>query len=229
MKVLVFGTSYVADETRRSLVQIWLKLVKRNTGVDILIVDSCSPFNPSSFLPSDTFVFRFDDNIGAISRGQRDGAGRAFCKGLENAIDAGYDYAVHYESDFLFAPPIMPIIEQMAKAGVKVVSPGLANPYHFLEWGISFFDVKWVKETGFIQKYDWEHAPTWPIAEIRMEKLIGDDLFVIPFRGIRNEQNIVNVASLSNSFPYSPPDWISHCDDFNVYLQFLNINGIVLA
>ena len=227
-KVLVIGMSFINTEARRDLAKLWWKLVRQNNpDVDVLIVDPASAFDPKQFLP-DAEVFRFDDNIGPISQGQRDGSGRSFCYGLERAIVGGYDYAIHWELDFLFAPPVMPIIEKMKRTGVKVVSPGFATPYQFLEWGISFFDVNYIRESKFIERYDWPNTPRWPIAEIRLEKLFGDEVFVIPFRGVRNETNIVNMGSLSNNFPYGPPDWITHCDDLNLYYHFLNLNNLVL-
>jgi hypothetical protein len=58
-------------------------------------------------------VYRFPDNIGHLARGGKDGWGRAFCKGLEMAIDGQYDYVVHIEGDSLFKRPVLPIIRQM--------------------------------------------------------------------------------------------------------------------
>src|SRR5712672_1907335 len=119
MKPLLFGTCYVADEAMRDLVIRWSILNRRlNPGLDILLVDSNSPFDPRHFLPTkaplhaNVVVRRFVDNIGHLSRGGADGWGRAFCAGIEFAIQSGYSHIVYIDADMLFARPVMPILEK---------------------------------------------------------------------------------------------------------------------
>jgi hypothetical protein len=229
MKTLIVGTSYVEDEARFELFKLWYRLVKHlNPTTDLMVVDTPGLFDPRPWLPTEQEIFRFDDNIGALSRGQRDGSGRGFCKGMEFAIERGYDYLVINEADFLFARPVDIYINRMHKAGVKVACT-IATPYHFCEWGISFFDVKYLAETKFIERYGWEKTPFYPLPEWRVENMTAEDLFLFPLRGIRNDQDQINVGNLANSFPYQPPDWITHCRDLAVYFQFLNINRISLS
>lgn len=226
-RILIVGSSYVADEPRRELTKIWYRLVRHiNSGVDLFLVDSASPFDPFKFLP--VAGFRFPDNIGAVSQGQRDGSGRAFCKCLELGIEGGFDYVVPWETDLLFVPPIVPIIAKMHRAGVKVAT-AWALPFQFPEWGICFWSTKYLKESRFIERYDWQHTPKWPIPEFRISHLTDPDLFLLPINGWRNHGNEMNVGNISNMFPYMPPAFITQCRDFQLYYRFLDVNRISLV
>jgi hypothetical protein len=225
--ILIVGTSWVPDEGARELCKlVYRTILTLNPEEAVSVVDSCSPFDPSQFLPSVPVVHRFDENIGAINRGGGDGAGRALCRAIQLAAIAGYDYVVIQELDFLFAKAVRSLVERMHKAGVKIATPGLANPYAFVEWGIFFVNVAWARETKFVERYDWAHSHPWPLVEIKLEQLAGDDLFLLGLRGMRNEGNQLNVANLANAFPYANPVWLTHCADQNVYARMLELNGV---
>src|SRR5512146_1735288 len=97
MKILIFGTSYVAGQHSRYLFGLWRDLVRRlNPGTDVLVVDSASPDMP----PVDGMtVLALEGNIGHLSKTGRDGWGRAFSAGLRHAVECQYDYVVHIETD----------------------------------------------------------------------------------------------------------------------------------
>jgi len=224
MKILVAGTSFVPNEQTRELVTLWHRVFRHlNPDEDFILIDAGGPFDPRAFLPSGTNIFRFDENVGAITQGGKDGAGRGCAKAIELAIAGGYDYVAVYETDFILAHALRPIFERMHRAGVKVASPGLAAPYYFIEWGVLFLNVRYAQAIKFVERYDWVNTPRWPLVEMRLEKMFGDDLFLLPFRGLRNEHNQVNVANIANAFPYGPPDWLTHCADMNVYARWLDL------
>ena len=228
-RILIGGSAYIDSPEKRELALMWLKTVRaQNPGpvFEIVVVDSCSPIPCASFM--DCKVIRFDDNVGAISRGERDGAGRALTKIWELAIAGGYEYIVHWECDFLFAPSVREVQRKMQRAAVVCAVPGFAAPYQFCEWGISFFWTRWVEEFDLIAKYDWQNAPVYPIVEIRLENIIGDDLFILPFRGRRNEDGLLNPGNLANHFPYHRPDWLHHAD-LPTMRQFLHLNNVRLV
>jgi hypothetical protein len=227
-RILVAMTSHCPDEYTRDLCKLNHRVIRTlNPDDDFSLIDCGSPFDPNQFLPDGTNIFRFEDNIGAINRGGRDGAGRGVCKAVEMAIDGGYDYVAITESDFFFCQPARPIINKMHKAGVKVASPGFATPFWFPEWGIFFINVHYAKEFDFIGKYDWPNTSTYPLLEIKLERLFGDDLFMLGIRGQRNDYNQVNVANLANNYPYGNCQWLTQNRDPNVYLRLLELNGIV--
>jgi hypothetical protein len=226
--ILVYGGTCIQDEANRRLVELWGKNVTQlNPNIDVVVFDSASPFDPAQVLPAFTKLVEFGDNPGHLTQGGKDGAGRTFCAGIEMAIEDGYDYAVHWETDTLFVLSIHAIVAKMHRAGVKVAA--LPQPqYQFPEWGVSFFNVTHMKDIDFVGKYDWEHYPSQQIPEVRIANMLADDLFLLPCSGGRNDQNQYNVANLAGCFPYGPPSWITHCKDFNVYLEFLRINGVTL-
>lgn len=228
-RLLIVGTSWVDNEASVELTKLCARTIATlNPGEDFVLIDSASPFDPRQFLPAALAgkVFRFDDNIGAINRGGRDGAGRALCKAVDLAIAGHYDYVAVHEMDFVLAKPVRPIVERMAKANVKVASPSFASPYAFYEWGVFFVDVAYARESCFIARYDWEHAQAWPLVETKLEQLFGDDLFLLGLRGLRNESNQINAANLANAFPYANCVWLTHCADHNVYVRMLELNGV---
>ena len=226
-KILIFGGTFCDTEENRDMVLLWSKIVRGlNADCDVMVIDSVSPFDPRVFLGGTVEVVGFETNVGHLCRGGQDGAGRTLCEGMLIAAERGYDFAVHWETDLLFARPIRPIIEKMARTGVKI-SALSQKYYQFLEWGISFFDVRHMIATRFVERYCWQTAPKCPIPEVRIEQLTQDDLFVLPFRGMRNDMNEANVENLASLYPYGPPDYITRAT-LPLCHEFLRINGITV-
>src|SRR5262249_13825354 len=150
------------------------------------------------------------------------------CKSIEIAIEGGFDYVCIYETDFLMTRAIRPLIERMHKAGVKASSPGLAAPYQFPEWAVMLLNVQYAKDAKIIEKYDWEHSPPLPLVEMRWESIYGDDYWPLNLRGMRNDVNQLNVGNLANMFPYGVCQWLTHCQDPNLYYRMLQLNNIHL-
>lgn len=229
-KILIAGTCYNADEGKLELTKLWIRLARHlNPETDIVLIDSASPFEVDDFAAKyDVQMFKFPDNIGAISQGQRDGSGRAFIKGLELAIEGHYSHCMIWEADMMFALPANQIVAKMARSGVKITAPQ-ATPYLFGEWGCSFWSSDYLRETKFIERYDWENAPPWPIPEWRIQTLVDDVFFILPLHGMRNDHNQLNVANLANHFPYRPPSWLTHCVSHDLFYRFLDLNKIELT
>src|SRR5271155_4539654 len=107
--ILIAGTSWLDNEHSVELFKMWFRTIKHlNPDEDFVLVDACSPFDPRLMLPEVTNVFRWDENIGAITRGGKDGCGRSLCKVIELAIEGDYDYVAICESDAIFCRPIRP-------------------------------------------------------------------------------------------------------------------------
>jgi len=231
-KTLIMATSYVATNDRRELVTIWAKLAEKlNPDLDLVLVDSASPINPQEFLTfwrdanPKRWCYRFPDNVGHRNITRVDGFGRAFCKGVELAIEGGYDYLAHTDSDVLFAKPAAPFIEKLKASGVKVAC-AFDPMYQFLETAIMFASVPYLKEIGFVEKYDWStYHETIP--EIRFEEIMNGELFTIPLRGLRNDDNRLSWKNFDQSFHYGM-DYLTHCADVGLYKRFLKRNGIEL-
>lgn len=236
-KTLIFATIYVDTPGRRALVEHWLALHQRlNPDCDFLLVDSNSPSDDfKGYLRRGGFIDRtdvtfpagarksfysFPDNIGHLNKNGRDGWGRAFCYGLQAAIDGGYDTVVHIEGDSLFRLPVKPIVRDLRRDRVKAASTpvtGMRIPGSETGWvetGLMFFDTKYLAESGFIDRYDWPNRRNVPSPEKVIRSLLGDDLAMMPWKGVRDDTNAitVNVGDL---------DWITHCRDGAVYDRFV--------
>lgn len=212
MRVLIFGTCYAATEDAARLTGQWVELHQRlNPDCDFLLVDSASP------LPIKGPVWSFDDNIGHLSKRGKDGWGRAFCHGLQVAIDGGYDYAVHIEGDSLFRLPVLPVIEQIkadvASAlvmGTKKVEVG------WIETGLMFFRVGYLVESNFIRRYNWHGSKRYPnTPEKVIFDLVKDNLQLMPWIVCRGDQGQITVDSVMDF------DWVTHCNDPQAYDRFV--------
>lgn len=228
-RLLICATSYLPDLPSIELAKLSHRVIKHlNPGEDIKIIDCGSPFDPAlTFAGAD--IFKFDENVGAISRGGGDGAGRSCCKAIELAIEGGYDYLVVHETDFIFAKSCREIVNRMHKAGVKVACPGWATPYLFPEYGVLFMSVQYAKDTDYIGRYDWQTSKPLPIVEKRLQAMFGDDLWFFPALGMRNEHNQLNVANIANMYPYGNPVWLTHCADPMLYYRLLDLNSVHLT
>lgn len=210
MRVLIFGTSYVETFAQVAQVINWRTLhVNLNRKCDLLLVDSASPM--IHCFESDGNVLQLGDNIGHLGRGGQDGWGRAFCWGIEYAIDKGYDYVAHIESDSLFRLSVMPICEQMQRDSIRAASVEVNGTKHvesgWVETGLMIFDVGYLRKKCVTDQYDWRdgstksypHTPEWHLA-----KILGDALQIMPWRAVRDDKRELTIA---NVVEY---DWITH-------------------
>src|ERR1700684_3743503 len=137
MRTLICGTSYVQGLAGCEVLQMWRDLtVRLNPGVDILVVDSASPFRMVK--GADFDLIRFEDNLGHLFHGGRDGWGRAFTHGVLYAIDKEYDWLALLDCDLLLARPVGEILGKMIRSGVRAAAP-MAIPYQFTETACSFW------------------------------------------------------------------------------------------
>jgi SAM-dependent methyltransferase len=235
-RTLIFATTYVDCEDRAQLTDLWLTLTSRlNPDCDLMLVDSASPWaemiNEKRHGPFETYapgatgrrmLHRFADNVGHLSRGGRDGWGRAFCFGLQAAIDGGYDYVAHIEGDSLFRLPMTPIVRRMREENVGVASTPVRGMKRdmpgWVETGLMVFRTRYLLESDFIAKYDWPHRKENPTPEFVVARLIGNRIKLMPWRAWRGDRNGIthrNVLDLDL-------DWISHChNDVWVYDRFV--------
>jgi len=219
-RVLIFGPTYCANQHARYLANLSGKLLRQlNPGCDLMLIDSASPLSPDW----GQFYFSFPDNIGHLNHGGQDGWGRAFCKGLEYAVEHDYDYAVCVEADVLLAKPILPIIERMEAASVMCAAPWVSQ-YNFIEVGLFFAHTRWLASTRLAERYDWRSSVIEDMPERKVERLAGDDLWVLPMRGARNDQEVLTPQNIKAMSPYGL-DWITHAD-FATIRAFLAMNGL---
>lgn len=256
-RILVAGSAYVHQEGLRELAILWKRVVEHlDPGVDIVVLDSVSPFSPATFLgwpeisekedqPTGDmemflnlksgntdnkplrWVYKFRENIGHLSRGGEDGAGRTFCRSIELGIAGGYDYVAIIETDLIFLRSVTEIVERLKNSGTHIAAvPN--HQYQFPEFGVTFVDCKWAKQVDFVGQYDWKRSQPWPIPEIRIMNIVRDELMLLPLYGMRVDQMAVRADNLPNFFPYYPPAWITHAASIDVYMKAIMLNGIQL-
>jgi hypothetical protein len=223
---LIFGTSYVPTRERLRVVELWAKVTRKlNPDCDIILIDSASPVNLKEVCDATGIEYwSFPDNIGHLNLTGKDGWGRAFCKGVEVAIERGYEYFVNLDSDLIFCKPCLPIIERMRCDGVKAAAP-MDHVYLFLETAVSFYQTAYMQESRFIESYNWEKGPTDAAPERQLEVLFSDRLWCLPLRGYRNDHWEVTHATIRTNFPYGL-DYLTHVSDFSLYNRLLQMNGI---
>ncbi len=244
-RILVAGSAYIHDEGLRELCKLWSRTIQHlDPNVDIVIIDSVSPFEPAVFLDwqqvdengvlsvatlgyPNRRVYRFNENIGHLSRGGQDGAGRTFCKSIELGIEGGYDYVVIIETDLIFLRSVTDICLRMGRNGTKITAAPNAQ-YQFPEFGVCFIDCRWANEFDFVGKYNWKSSQPWPIPEIRIMNIVQDYLMLLPIYGIRIDQTGITSQTLQNYFPYYPPAWVTHAQNLDVYMKAIMLNNITL-
>lgn len=241
MKYLIYGGCCVADEFTREVVSLWAKLVRHlNPDAKIVLFDSNSPFDPNYIIGrTDIEIIRFPENVGHLSQGGGDGAGRTLIAGIEYAGEHGYTYACHLGTDMFFARPVSHITYRMWRDCVDVCALPLSQ-YQFCEWELSCFNIEWTRRTDFVNRYGWSgvkgpyphverpsllkrYLPEW-----RLQALAGDNLWLLPYWGIRNDKGEVNAFNMHELSPYEPPTWLHMARDIMTYRRFLELNGIDL-
>jgi len=237
-RTLIVGTCYVDSPHRLRLLRHWIAWHQKvNPQCDFLLVDSASP-KWIDLLETDLAGWAkhepgtrqrrawhsFSDNVGHLSRGGRDGWGRALCFGLDAAVAGGYSHAVHIEGDSLFRLPVAPIVSEMARDGTKVASTPVArmglNISEFetgwVETGLMFFSTKYLAESKLTERYAWERRKVTPTPEKVVRGLLGNDLKMMPWKSWRGNKKPItpdNVGEL---------DWVTHCwDRDEVYDRFV--------
>lgn len=217
---LILGTMYLADQQALWLARHWARITRRlNPDAYIAIVESQSELSGRDF-PVDTHMVI--ENIGHMSKNGRDGWGRALTEGIRLALFETMTWLAVIECDLLFARPVASVFDKMAffRPSIPAVMP-VARPHEFIETGLMFLYVPYLKEIDFIGQYDWEHTNEVP--ERKIERIL--EPFSLPLRGLRNDHHLLTAANMAQTFPVGI-DYLTHCRDAGVYRRFMELNGL---
>lgn len=184
---------------------MWFKMAEKNSECDAMIVDSCSPLLPH--VPSSVWYYGFEDNVGHLSRGGRDGWGRAFCYGLNFAVERGYDCVVHVECDSLCRLPIAPMVEDVMSDGVVGTIP-VSSMLQWPETGLMVMSVDWLQSSHFVERYDWEKRTKYPEPEKVVKSLVGSDMTIMSWKGMRDDFKVLTVDNVAEK----NLDWLTHAN-----------------
>jgi hypothetical protein len=222
VRTLICGTSYVQGAAAAQVFEMWCALTRRmNPDTPILVIDTASPMTLVGGPNMD--IVRFPDNPGHLFHGGRDGWGRAFSAGVQNAIDMECDWMALLDCDLLLARPVAGIIDKMIRSGVRAAAP-MAIPYQFTETACSFWNVEYLKEIDLIGRYDWENPQAnGLLPEQRIDQICAGEMFALPLRGFRNDMR-VTAEQLPRMFP-TGIDWIHHAE-IPVLRRFMEMNDV---
>lgn len=172
-------------------------------GIEYRSVDD--PFKPNT-------IISFNDNIGHLSREGKDGWGRAFCKGIELAINNGYEWCFHVESDLIFNPLRNTLSElfnylKSRDAYPKVFSSVCESIYTKpIETGLILMECDYLKNIDFINKYNWKITDRLPRPEERIKNIFKN--YAIAWYGFRaNDCYNLSVESIRKC------DYLTHCSN----------------
>lgn len=181
MNTLLFGCSYLGDLDAVMKLDLWLKCARMQDVSEVLVVDTYHSRHHDLMLAhmrqSNERIFPFYDNIGHGSRnGDMDGWGRAFCFGIEYAIQHDFDWAVHMECDLLSRVNVQDVIRYLESKDKPFGAPWCSQVNN-VETGLMYMSVKRLREIDFINRYDWQKIrPEMSIADRiarQPEKVIG--------------------------------------------------------
>jgi hypothetical protein len=243
---LLLSSCYIRDQQRCHLLRLWNGLRERlSPEFDALMIDQASPFGLRSALPDWTAEWIDDDDAVPVplsgrhvatfrpqpdvpyppswAKGHPDPALRAILKGIAMAEAAGYDSVMYVEADTLLARPLGPIVDKLRRRQIKVATPW-NTLYHWCETEIAWFDLAYLREIDFARRYNWR-APAHEFYERQIELMMGDELFLLPLRGARNDLGQITAGNIRKGFPFGC-DYMTHCADFGVYRAFLAMNGM---
>lgn len=223
-KILIASSSYIQTLHRKEEVRMWARVTRAlNLDLDILLVDSFSPIDPTKFVGDANTIARMSDNIGHPTIAG-DGWGRDLCFAINYAAERSYDWIAFIESDVIFCQPVLPIIQKLCRIGVLAATP-LSLNYQFIETGIMFLSVPYLIQSRFVERYNWAAHRAIFNCESHVEKLLHDELMILPLRGVRNDRDFHTQENLIESFPFGL-DYLTHCRDFELYNILLRHNNL---
>jgi hypothetical protein len=233
--ILIFATTYVDSGDREILTRQWLDLhTALNPDCDFLLVDSASPKpvldetwaakfkeDPQRFR-----LYNFGDNVGHLSRHGRDGWGRAFCYGLDYAVEHGYAHVLHIEGDSLLRIPARDLVAKLKRSGKGCASITVRGTTReipgWVETGLMCFSTDYIRRSNFSSVYAWPTREVRPTPEFVVFKMVAHDLLILDdLKGLRGDKNQISAANIVAM----DLDWVTHChSDIDVYAHFVDHN-----
>lgn len=138
--------------------------------------------------------------------------GRAFCTGIANAIFNNYDYVAHIESDLLFKGNVSKIVDEMRERSYKVLSTK-SWLYGWLETGLMFMNVHFLRDTHFIAKYNWKSLGRKDYPELIVLQIFGAENITVQYWiGDRNDYGQIQDDDVKKCI------YLTHCSEEQIRL-----------
>jgi hypothetical protein len=171
-------------------------------------------------------LYDFGDNVGHLSRKGRDGWGRAFCFGLDYAVEHGYEHVLHIEGDSLLRIPARDIVARLKKSGKGCASITVRGTTRdipgWVETGLMAFSTAYLRKSRFTEVYDWPVREVRPTPEFVVYRMVLNDMVILDdLKGLRADKNQISAANIRQL----DLDWVTHChNDIDVYAHFVDVN-----
>jgi hypothetical protein len=240
MRGLIFGTFFAYDHTTLELAVDWKRCHEVcNPGWPLALIDSTSyeayrtgddvlsdfaymeigaAIETGVRLASPKTIVNFADNVGHLAKGGRDGWGRAFCQGLQLAIDNEYDYVAHVEADLLSCVDWTKGIGLLEKQNRAVLAA--FDPFHkCLETGLMLFRVPWLRKSDFIARYAWHLKKSSDAPEDDIVDLCKEQLLFMDIPGCRNDNDTLRPEDVDGML------YLTHCGQRELYARFMSRFG----
>jgi hypothetical protein len=120
-------------------------------------------------------------------------------------LDQGYDYVAHVEGDSILLPPVSEMFQRMHHESINVMSLPVSSMTGWIETGLMLFDVRWLQDSDFVRRYDWESRTKYPEPEAVTGGLVGD-WARLPWHGMRDDFNELTADNVGER----GLDWLTH-------------------
>lgn len=219
------GTCWLKDDLRVWLCEQWYNAARiLDPEADLLLVDCLSPFEIPVLGRSKLNFIQQETNIGHLESTNCDGWGRTLTVGLEWIMARDYEWGGVWDADVLMTKPMRDIVFYLKRINRRVGSCWCYQ-HGWLE-GIQYFDVNWLRETKFTERYDWKNVKKPVFPERHMQKLMSPELFILPLNGIRDDFQQVTPENIWTLFP-SGIDYLTHNNNKNVYEKIINKYNLI--
>lgn len=103
-------------------------------NLDVLVVDDNSPDGTAAVVQS---LPKFESRIFLLSREKKEGLGRAYIAGFQNAIERGYDFVIQMDADLSHNPEDLKYFLAEIEKGTEVVTGSrYVGGVRVLDWDI---------------------------------------------------------------------------------------------
>ena len=120
---------------RENIVGLVERVMDLEVEVDILIVDDNSRDGTAQL--ADELALRFEGRVHVLHRREKNGLGRAYCRGFSWALDRHYRFLLEMDGDCSHDPGEIPAFLKAAQDADLVIGTRYANGIRVINWPLS--------------------------------------------------------------------------------------------
>lgn len=116
------------------------KVLSKDEGIDVLIVDDNSPDGTTAFIENES---KKNNRIHLIKRSSKQGLGTAYITGFKFALQKGYDIIFEMDADFSHDPNEIPKFLEEIKNSDVVLGSRYKNGVNVINWPMRRLLLSW--------------------------------------------------------------------------------------